>query len=147
MQNDNGVVGQLLRDSKEILKGLKGESRRVFLLKVMHLNNDEEAVLDDLFGGLSRIHEGLDGIGQVRFLSPLVALLDDYRKRRSSGFDFEQAERVRESKGVARKKLSVITNIHEMSIYKMEKGRLPFDHKKPKHQAYMKWLVDNGYKV
>ncbi len=102
------------------------------------------------------LEERFETLGeQERFtvLESLLSLIDEplgKSKRRvisSPEYRCDCAREVRDNVGLTREKLSTLVGLHPLTIYKLEKGKLPFNIKKRNHKKYLDWLCSQGYEI
>lgn len=97
--------------------------------------------------------ETLEEKGRLTVLEKLLSLVDeplDESKHRiisSPEYRREDARAVRDGLGITRKKLSLLVELHPLTIYKLEMGKLPFNINKKKHRKYLEWLCSKGYEI
>ena len=100
--------------------------------------------LEQVFREIRTCFELLDDKQRKKLIRRLTKL-SNYGLGQNSDFDPARACSIRKSSKKTLSELGQILGMHEISVWKMENDELPFDSNKPKHQTYLKWLIENGY--
>ncbi len=123
------------------------------LMKMNTKLADDKRTFKALVVELEERFETLGGKDRFTVLESLLSLVDeplDEQKRRavsSPEYRPNDARDLRDFVGFSREKLAPLVELHPLTIYKLEKGRLPFNIKKKKHKKYLDWLCSQGYEI
>ncbi len=106
----------------------------------------ELALLDACLAKARDVFQKLDTTERVAFLAKARKLAET-SSNENCLYNRKLARATRDTAGVTRKELSKLVGLHELTLYKLETGKLPFDEGKEKHKKYLNWLREQGYQT